>query len=479
MTFRCKGIAVAAIAAAALGAGSVSASAADVVSIPVSFPVKNVNTSAAPCQSDGKPYALHAELVGPRDVLTGDAPATATLYLHEYSFDDFWHFRTVPGVDYATALAEQGHVSVTLDRLGYDDSPRPDGTGICLGAHADMAHQIVGQLRSGAYSAEGIGARSFQRVVLGGHSVGAIVAELEAYSFKDVDALMLFGHSDGDYSPKVVEVGAKQGFTCGQGGDGGDVPNYAFFGTPEESRELAYKDTDPAVIEAQKALRHPDPCGDVNSLIPTITSNKNRAGEIAVPILLLYGRDDATLAADAGDQQSQAYTASKDVSTVWFDNASHALTLERIAPQVQATAAKWLSERRFGGRAAGTGAGGGGGGAGGGGTGGGPAQGGGTNPGGGGAARSGALGIRLRGVRRRGCVRRSFRLRVRIATPGTRIRRVRLTLDGRRLKSGGRRSFSRRIAVGRLRPGLHRVVVTARDDRGNRARAAATFRRCG
>jgi pimeloyl-ACP methyl ester carboxylesterase len=469
MSIRIRAVTVAAIAA--FGAAASTARAADVVSIPVSFPVENVNTSAAPCQSDGKPYALHAELVGPRDVLTSSAPATATLYLHEYSFDDFWHFRTVPGVDYATALAEQGHVSVTLDRLGYDDSPRPDGNGICLGAHADMAHQIVEHLRAGTYAADGMGARGFQRIVLGGHSVGAIVAELEAYSFKDVDALMLFGHSDGDYSPKVVQVGAKQGFTCGQGGDGGDVPNYAFFGTPEESRELAYKDTDPAVIEAQKQLRHPDPCGDVNSLIPTIATNKNRAGEIAVPILLLYGRDDGTLAEDAGDQQSQAYTASKDVSTVWFDNASHALTLERVAPQVQASAAKWLSERGFGTPAAP-----GSGGNAGGGTGGGPAQGGGA-PGAGGT-KGGALGIRLRGVKRRGCVRRAFTVRVRIATPGTKLRAVRLTLDGRRLAGSRRRAFSRRVAVRRLKPGRHRLVVTTRDDKGNRARAAATFRRC-
>src|SRR4051794_7705791 len=101
------------VTAVATGAAAAPAAAADVVSIPTSFPVKNVNGSGAPCQSDGQSYVLHGEVVGPRAVLLGDAPATATLYLHEYSFDDFWHFQTVPGVDYAGAMAAAGHVSVT------------------------------------------------------------------------------------------------------------------------------------------------------------------------------------------------------------------------------------------------------------------------------------------------------------------------------------------------------------------------------
>jgi pimeloyl-ACP methyl ester carboxylesterase len=339
-----------AVLAAALSIGMTAAARADgdVVSIPTSFRVTNVNGSGAPCQSDGKPYVLHGEIVGPRAVLTGRAPATATLYLHEYGFDDFWHFRTVPGADYATAMARAGHVSVTIDRLGYDDSPQPDGNAICLGAHADMAHQIVRRLRAGRYRSRGIAPRAFQHVVLAGHSVGAVIAEAEAYSFHDVDALMLFGHSDGDYSPAALQTGVRQGLVCAQGGDGGPAPNYAFFGaTAEDSRDLAFHDADPAVVRAQMALRHRDPCGDVNSIVPTLVVNNHRAGEIAVPVLLLYGKDDATLAADAPERQSKAYAASKDVSTASFDDAGHALVLERVAPQVERTVGRFLTRRGF------------------------------------------------------------------------------------------------------------------------------------
>jgi pimeloyl-ACP methyl ester carboxylesterase len=451
--------------APAAGASGAVAAASDVVSISAGFPVRNVNGSGTPCQSDGKPYVVHGEVVGPRSVLTGGAPAAATLYLHEYEFDDFWHFRTVPGVDYAGALGAGGHVSVTIDRLGYDDSPQPDGNAICLGAQADMAHQIVQELRAGTYRPEGVAPRPFQRVVLGGHSVGAIISELEAYSFHDVDALMLFGHTDGDNSMAALATGTRQGAVCARGGDGDGAPNYAFFATAEESRNLGYRDADPAVISAQGALRHPDPCGDVNSLVPVVATNKNRVGEIKVPVLLLYGKNDATLADGAGDRQSAAYTGSKDVSTAYFDDTGHALVLERKAPQVEATVSLFLDKHGFGAPGAGA-----------------------LVPQGAGesggharplvAARAAPL-LRLRGVpRRRGCVRRAFRVRVNVLAGGGALQWAHLALDGQRILRTRRRSFSKRVAVQRLAPGPHRLVASAREAAGSRARTQLTFRRC-
>ncbi|MEA2125640.1 MAG: hypothetical protein QOI80_2422, partial [Solirubrobacteraceae bacterium] len=378
---------------AAIVAVTAPVAAADVVSLPASFPVTNTDGSGAPCASDGKPYVLRGEVTGPRAVLAGSGPATATLYLHEYSFDDYWHFQTVPGVDYAAAMGAAGHVSVTIDRLGYDDSPQPDGSAICIGAQADMAHQIVQQLRAGTYQLDGAVARGYGHVVLAGHSVGAVIAELEAYSFADIDALMLFGHSDGDYSTASLRTGVAQGVRCAAGGDTTDPAGYAFYGSAEESRALAYHDAEPAVMDAQLALRHPDPCGDVNSLVPAIAVNKQRAGEIAVPVLLVYGRADATLADGAPERQAQAYTGSGDVSSAFFDKTGHALVLERAGAAIEATVAAFLAGHRFG-----------------------PAP----------AAR--AQLIRVRGLPRR-CARRAFRLR--IAAPA---RPVRVALDGHLLR---------------------------------------------
>jgi hypothetical protein len=340
-------------AGALLATAATPAGAADeTMSISATFTVANANRSALACPSDGREYGLHAEVVGPRSVLADPArPASATLYLHEFGFDDFWRFRAVPGYDYAEAMARRGHVTVALDRLGYDDSPRPDGNQTCIGAHADMAHQIVEQLRAGNWSAAGAAPRRFQRVVIAGHSVGAIATQVAAYSFGGVDAMMLFGHDDSGYSQPVTEAGLVQGQHCLTGGDRpspDDPPNYSFFDRDKETmREIAFYDPDPAVLDAAFRLRHPDPCGDISSFVPAIASNNARAGEIDLPILLAYGRQDRALNPNPGERQSQVYDRAEDVTVAYFERMSHAMTLEPSARQLQDAVAEWLRRRGF------------------------------------------------------------------------------------------------------------------------------------
>ncbi|HEX8051486.1 MAG TPA: alpha/beta fold hydrolase [Thermoleophilaceae bacterium] len=324
-----------------------AAAQGDVVSIPVKFAVENVNRSALPCASDGQSYELAGEIVGPRAVLEGSAPASATLYLHEFSYDDFFHFRAAPGVDYATEMARAGHVSVAIDRLGYDDSPHPPGTATCLGAHADMARQVIDALRAGSYRPAQGRPRGFQRIVLAGHSVGGEVAELEAYSFGGIDALVLFGVVDQGFQPRATQVAAEQGAVCARGGeDSGGAPGYAFYGdTPESVRDLSFYDADPAVVAASERQRHRDPCGDVNSNVPALGSNNAHMGEIEVPVLLLYGLEDGVMTRDAQRQHGEKYTGSADVTTAYFERTAHAMLLERTAPQVRGAVSRWLGER--------------------------------------------------------------------------------------------------------------------------------------
>src|SRR2546425_322213 len=110
---------------------------------PVSFAVRIQNTSLVPCLGAGSgPATIAGTLVAPDPL-----PQGVTLYLHGLGFGKwFWHFYPGSALDFATRLAEQGHASVIIDRLGYGDSDRPDGNQSCIGVQADIAHQIVGQL---------------------------------------------------------------------------------------------------------------------------------------------------------------------------------------------------------------------------------------------------------------------------------------------------------------------------------------------
>jgi pimeloyl-ACP methyl ester carboxylesterase len=329
-----------------------SAPVGAIVDLPISFTVRNVNGAALACSSDGQTYRLHGHLVAPAATLAATKPAI-TFYLHEFGFGEwFWRF-PMPAYDYATQEARLGHASVVIDRLGYDSSPGPEGTQTCLGAQADMVHQAIGQLRAGSYQLDGSTPVRFGPVTLAGHSLGGLISEVEAYSFGDIDALALFAWADQGFSEDATADGLMQGGKCAQGGEPaepGGPGGYAYFASsPDDSRALLFHDAEPAVIDQALALRNRDPCGDVNSEIPGIALDNARVHEITVPVLLVFGEEDATMSDphSAAQQQQQAFTGSHDVTLKFVPDASHALTLERAAPTFRGIVSDWLAQRGF------------------------------------------------------------------------------------------------------------------------------------
>jgi pimeloyl-ACP methyl ester carboxylesterase len=350
-----KRIAVLAAAlCAALALPSAASAAERVVSLPVSFEVANVNGSALPCPTDGATYTLRGRIIGPEKTLRrGRSSLAATLYLHEFSFGKFfWNLSQIPELDYAAQQAQAGHVSVVVDRLGYDDSDHPaQGTMTCIGAHADMARQMVAQLRSGEYG--GSETPAFEKVVLAGHSVGAASAELAASSFDDmkIDGLMVFGWADSGFSQRTVEQSVAQGVVCTAGGEqheDGKAAGYAYYGqTEEDFQKNVFNSATPAVVDLVTSMRNRDPCGDAASLTPATGVNSMKNGEIDVPILLLFGEKDAVFEPGAGEKQRDSYTSSPEVTYHSFADAGHALTFESAAPQVRSSVDQWLSSHGF------------------------------------------------------------------------------------------------------------------------------------
>src|SRR5437588_4075929 len=79
------------------------------------------------------------------------------------------------------------------------------GTLTCQGALADIAHQIVGDLRSGNYSLDGGSGVRFKTVVLVGHGVGGQVAEIEAYPYHDINGLILATWADQGFTQWILQ----------------------------------------------------------------------------------------------------------------------------------------------------------------------------------------------------------------------------------------------------------------------------------
>jgi pimeloyl-ACP methyl ester carboxylesterase len=328
----------------------------DVVTIPVSFQVRNVNQSKVACTSDGERYTVHGNIVAERSVLSADRPSL-TIYSHglAYTGESFFHFTQVPGYDYVTEQAEKGHASLEFDLPGYGDSDSPrDGHQICYGSEATIIHQMIGQLRSGRYDADGANPVAFHRIALAGHSASGFTVQAEAYSFHDIDALIVMAFADQGFSPLLLSTTAQTMLRCTLGGDPkpGDARStgYAYFGqTDADYRAGHLHNTDPEVAKVATAHRVKDPCGRLGSAIPNAASDVALLATVRVPVLLVYGKNDALFQDNpvGTPLQKAHYLGTSDVTDIFLPNTGHALTLERTAPEMRERVSDWLCRHGF------------------------------------------------------------------------------------------------------------------------------------
>ncbi len=319
-----------------------------VTSLPVSFEVQNVNRSKVACASDGKTYTVRGHIVGPTQVLEREKATGATLYLHGLSFGEFfWNFAQAQNYDFAANQAKAGQVSVVIDRLGYGSSDKAEGNSICVGSQADIAHQIVLALRAGSYQVNPSGqAPEFSRVVLAGHSYGGQIAQVAAYSFGDIDGLIVIGYADRVQSQLLRDNSAFAANVCASGGlrVGAVGPaGYAPFGPPSGAAAALFNSTEPAVQSAALQLLTIDPCGDTASFAPAVAVNLVNVPSIKVPVLIIAGGSDALFPVPAGPDQASLFTGAASVDQVTLPTVAHAVTLEHVyAPSALRPLNDWL-----------------------------------------------------------------------------------------------------------------------------------------
>jgi pimeloyl-ACP methyl ester carboxylesterase len=305
-----------------------AAKAVKVTSLPVSLQVKNTNTAAAPkCTPDGAAYTVRGHLTAPAK----GKRAGVTLYLHGLGLGEWlWNFQPVKSYNFVAGMARTGHASVTVDRLGYGASDKPpDGASVCIGSQADVAHQIVGQLKAGSYTVQGGKARAFKRVGLVGHSAAGQISITEAYTYRDLKALVVVGFSFSNLPRGNDEFGFQR-IACDAGGDPvTGLRNYAFFGrTAAGFRSTMFRSAPKAVQDAAVKLHYPDPCGDNYSLIDTIQKQASNVGKVKVPVLVACGTKDVLYAPFGCEAQAERF---KKGRTLILGNTAHGVPLERAA----------------------------------------------------------------------------------------------------------------------------------------------------
>jgi pimeloyl-ACP methyl ester carboxylesterase len=339
-----------------LAASANTAARADaIVVLDASFRVQNTNTSGVPCPSDNADYTVHGHLVGPQSVLAGPAPRVVTVYLTGEDAGEWnWRLTAIPEYDWPAQMARLGHVSLTIDMLGYGASGHPDGEQSCWGSQADVAHQVT-QLRKGSYAVDRGLPMKFQKIVLAGHDAGGAIAEIEAYSYKDtdgrIDGLALVTYADQGFTPLLMERFARAGTVCAGGGEPvypGGPGGYYYMERPDEYEPDLFYDADPAVIDAVIRLRERNPCGGIAWATPAVTINPVRDAEIKPPVLLVIGQQDKIWTQDGWALQKGHFSGSSEVTAVSIPGTGHYPMFEQTLPRFRAIFANWLTEHDLG-----------------------------------------------------------------------------------------------------------------------------------
>lgn len=330
----------------AVGSGPAAAAPQEIVTKAVSFVVKNSNKTLVPCAGDNKTYTVRGHVTGPASLLESTGPTSGTLYLHGLELAEWFWQLPVDGYNHAEELAKRGHVSVTVDRLGYGASDHPPGMTSCVGTHATVAHQIVQQLRDGTYG--GDLHPKFSRMALAGHSLGGAIAQIEAYTFKDVDAVAMLSYADAALSVSAILTSTSWGPACTFGGkpSAKASPGYAFFTHNQADYRKNFLAKAPPEVFGYADKRHSlNPCGDLLFAVPAAVVSAISVNQIKVPVLLLVGDKDLVFDHNRMALQKPLYGGPTTVKVL--AGATHGLTVDEAAPEFRAALEEWLLSQDF------------------------------------------------------------------------------------------------------------------------------------
>ncbi|MDN3359686.1 alpha/beta fold hydrolase [Actinomadura sp. DC4] len=204
---------------------------------------------------------------------------------YTHSYFDF------PGFEgrysYTRFMNDRGYDTLAIDRLGMGRSTRPPG-GVLVNAfsNADALRQVVGAVRS-----NGLEGRSYDRIVLTGHSYGTFVSDLTAATYHDVDGVIGTGWFQQPTALGVAGIVAILWPAAIDARFFGTIADPTYVTTRPGTRGFFYRraDTDPAVIAADEATKDTASLSETTYLLPEAAGLTTRIG---VPTLRVIGQYD-------------------------------------------------------------------------------------------------------------------------------------------------------------------------------------------
>lgn len=99
---------------------------------------------------------------------------------------DYWDLPAQLGLySFRAGMNNDGYATLVVDRLGSGRSSHPLSATLTALVQADAVHQVIQRLRAGTLGS------GYDKVIVGGHSLGGGIAVLEAATFQDVDGVLM------------------------------------------------------------------------------------------------------------------------------------------------------------------------------------------------------------------------------------------------------------------------------------------------
>ncbi|MQA83674.1 MAG: alpha/beta fold hydrolase [Streptosporangiales bacterium] len=274
------------------------------------------------------------------------AGKTLQLLVPGYTYDhSYWDFGHRPDrYSYIRSATRAGYATFSFDRLGAGRSSRPPALQVDVPTHAWTVHQLVTSLRAGRF-----GGSAFDKIALVGHSMGAAIAQVEASTYRDVDAVVL---SDWLHTPlwrgtpqvPISSIPAQHDarFT--------DTPLGYVTTAPGTRRLIFYSgNVEDEVVAHDEATKQTGTLGEEHSVVPTVLPHVTRG--IRAPVLLATGEHDALFCGPVSPCTDAATVRSREVgffssqaclTTYVLPGAGHNINLHRNSRDWLGEASRWI-----------------------------------------------------------------------------------------------------------------------------------------
>jgi pimeloyl-ACP methyl ester carboxylesterase len=318
------------------------------VAAAIGFPVAQAQASV-PCQDLTLPVTLagQAEQIYGKLCRPANAKALQVLVPGASYNSAYWDFPYTPETrSYRLAMNKAGYATLTLDRLGTGRSSRPASLALTSFTQAGVVHQVIQALRAGR------GAPRFDKIILGGHSVGSAIAIIEAGTYKDVDGVLITGLTHGinalgavpilaslipaTLDPKFLTKGYDPGYLTTLAGT-----RFADFHSPGIRV--------PGVGETDEQTKDVFAAGEVVDTV-LLGAILPYSKKINVPVLVVMGKDPAFCGLTAPDcstaetllrAESPYYAPEAKLKTFVLPSYGHSLNFAPDAPKYHTAVAAW------------------------------------------------------------------------------------------------------------------------------------------